>query len=245
MSRIKNAYTSKFRTALAGLRARRVEDGVNWCLSRAEAMVQVERITPAHALGRVHGRLLRGLRLLGRGRGTAGAGTGKEPVFLCDAGLGGLARWLRASGYEADWISDIDDDDLLREGARRGSLILTTDSMLMERRILRDGVLPALWVPPTLKMREQLALIFAELALEPRESRCMSCGGRLREVKKESIRERIPPKTYVWRDEFFECERCGKIFWHGTHWEKITRHLYRLAGDADEAEICGGDTCRK
>ncbi len=151
-----------------------------------------------------------------------------RPRFLCDAGLGGLARWIRAAGYEATWIPDIDDDDLLREGERRQTIILTTDSMLMERRVLRDGILPAVWLPPTLTMREQLALLFAELGLEPRESRCMSCGGELVEVDKEKVRERIPPRTYLWKNEYFECSRCGKLFWHGTHWDKIVNSLRRL-----------------
>ncbi|MCD6378693.1 MAG: hypothetical protein DRO01_07865, partial [Thermoproteota archaeon] len=32
-----------------------------------------------------------------------------NPVILCDAMLGGLARWLRAAGYEAQFIYGIDD----------------------------------------------------------------------------------------------------------------------------------------
>ena len=148
-----------------------------------------------------------------------------QKPFLCDAGLGGLARWLRASGYEAIWIPDIDDDDLLREGVRLDAIILTTDSMLMERRVLRDGIIPAVWVPPTLTMLEQLALIFQELDLEVRGSRCMSCGGEMIAIDKEAVRDRIPPRTLKWLNEFFECRQCGKLFWHGTHWQRITSRL--------------------
>ena len=34
---------------------------------------------------------------------------GPEPWFACDAMLGGLARWLRAAGYDASWEHGIDD----------------------------------------------------------------------------------------------------------------------------------------
>src|SRR5947209_2987103 len=130
MSRIANAYASKFKTVLSQLHARRIDQGTRWFLTRAQRLSETEGITPAH------------------------------------------------------------------------------------------GLLPAVWVPPTLTMLEQLALVFGELGLEPRESRCMSCGGELQVVDKEAVRDRIPPRTYLWRDEFFECVRCHKLFWHGTHWEK-------------------------
>src|SRR5204862_7133916 len=131
--------------------------------------------------------------------------------FFCDAGLGGLARWLRAAGYEAEWEAGIDDDELLQKAAAISATILTTDSMLMERRLLRDRIIPSLWLPPTLRIREQLHLVFRELRLILRGARCMSCGGALVRGDKESLRGRIPPKTCLWQDEYFVCSRCGKV----------------------------------
>jgi uncharacterized protein len=233
MSRIGKAYESKFRTVLEQLHARKVDQGVNWLMDRAQRLSQQEGITPAHALAEVHSHLLETQRAFFRSRLRVNGDNSALRIphsplprrFLCDAGLGGLARWLRASGYEAIWIQDIDDDSLLHESVRLDAIILTTDSMLMERRVLRDGIIPAVWVPPTLTMLEQLALVFKELGLEMRDSRCMSCGGEMIEVDKEIVRGRIPPRTLKWLDEFFECKQCGKLFWHGTHWQRITSRL--------------------
>ena len=149
-------------------------------------------------------------------------------LFLCDAGLGGLARWLRAAGYDAAWQPDIADDELLRRARKLGATVLTTDGMLMERRLLRDRIIPAFWLPPTLSIREQLALVFREFGLALRAPRCMSCGGELRRASKEALRERIPPRTYRWLDEFLVCARCDKLFWHGTHWRRIRASLTAL-----------------
>lgn len=77
-------------------------------------------------------------------------------LFLCDAGLGGLARWLRGAGHEA------------------------------------------LSMPPSLTKTEQLAFVFREFDLSLGDTRCMSCGGELRRIPKEAVRERIPPKTWLW-----------------------------------------------
>ena len=281
MSRIRKAYEARFRRLLGQLGTRRVDQGVQWLLAKAEQLGVHEGIPPANALTRVHMWLLRrigawlnrtdstqpatvpaatpavrshlqqttasvimnrnapsprpspplgaGERVPeGRVRGATREVMFQGKLFLCDAGLGGLARWLRAAGYEAVWIPDIEDAELLREARRREAMILTTDSMLMERRLLRDGVIPALWLPPTLTMLEQLALVFRELGLSARDPRCMSCGGELRRVEKEAMRKRIPPKTWRWVDEYFLCARCDKLFWHGTHWQRIQTRLRQL-----------------
>ncbi len=56
----------------------------------------------------------------------------------------------------------------------------------------------------------------------------MSCGGELHPGDKEALRERIPPRTYRWRDDYFVCARCDKLFWHGTHWRRIVGALAAL-----------------
>jgi uncharacterized protein with PIN domain len=203
--------------------ARRVERGVEWLVCRAERLRNQQKISLAEALTQVSEEL------------TARPGfhnpTPKSPrmpnqiAFFCDAGLGGLARWLRAAGYRASWESGIDDDVLLSKARRAGATILTTDSMLMERRLLRDRIIGAMWLPPTLSISEQLTRVFREFDLAVSKPRCMSCGGELIRADKEKLEDRIPPKTYRWLDEYFVCTSCAKLFWHGTHWQGIVARL--------------------
>jgi uncharacterized protein with PIN domain len=147
------------------------------------------------------------------------------PSFICDVGLGGLARWLRAAGYRARWIEKISDEDLIKEAIRCSCVLLTTDSIMMQRRVLRDGIVPSVWVSPSLNVREQLTHVLAEVKLSIRDPRCMACGGELVTVPKEKVADQIPPRTLLWLDEYFQCVKCGKLFWHGTHWEKIQKQL--------------------
>jgi len=227
VSRIHKAYEGRFRALLQEVRARRLEEGVQWSLKKAKQLSAERGISFSAALAQVGDDLARKIRF---------RGTDASPVlFWCDAGLGGLARWLRAAGHDASWRADIADDELLHEARKSSGTILTTDSLMMERRLLRDGIIPAFWLPPTLKIPQQLALVFREFNLMVGEPRCMDCGGELRRAEKEALRERIPPKTYRWLDEYFVCDRCGKLFWRGTHWEKISRQL-KLAAGGDEAK---------
>ena len=219
MNRIRKAYQVRFRTLLLHVRARRLEQGVQWLVAKACQLSASEHIPQADAFTAVYE------QLAARPPFRKITPTPRPAVFWCDAGLGGLARWLRAAGHDARWQPDIADDELLREARRIAATILTTDSLLMERRVLRDRIIPAYWLPPALGIPAQLALVFHEFGLLTGEPRCMSCGGELRTVEKEALRERIPPKTYRWLDEYFVCNRCDRLFWRGTHWTRIERQL--------------------
>jgi hypothetical protein len=139
--------------------------------------------------------------------------------------MGGLARWLWGAGYLARWWPDVDDDDLLGHALQSSAILLTADRRLMTRGVIARGLVPAFLVPIALKKREQFALIMRRLQLPLKPPRCMACGERLAAVDKESARERIPPRTYAWLAEFFQCVRCQKLFWKGTHWHRIESEL--------------------
>jgi uncharacterized protein with PIN domain len=159
-------------------------------------------------------------------------GAAQPPRFLCDPSLLGLGRWLRAAGYEAFEDASVPGHRLPDEALRRGLVLLTSEAEVLERRIVATGELVVAWVPSALTMREQLALVMGDFALELREPRCMACGGRLVPRDKEAVRPRIPPRTALWKDEYYECAGCDRLFWQGTHWERIAPTLAAAARHA-------------
>ncbi|MHC4982587.1 MAG: Mut7-C RNAse domain-containing protein [Planctomycetota bacterium] len=149
----------------------------------------------------------------------------EQPGFLCDAMLGGLARWLRAAGYDAEFKYGIDDGELLRRAGRSGRVILSSDGPLFDRNIIKDGTVKALYVPQQLSKFEALQFVMRKLSLSLRSPRCMACGGELGEVPKYIVMGEAPPLAYKNCQRFWRCKRCGKLLWHGTHWQKITKKL--------------------
>jgi uncharacterized protein len=147
-----------------------------------------------------------------------------EPRFLCDGSLGGLARWIRAAGYRAEVTAGAR-EALVREAVRTGAVLLSTDVHLWDRRLVRDGTVAALWLPSGLDVARQLGMVLRDLELKPRTPRCMACGGSLEPVEKGDVADRIPPRTARWKDAYFVCGRCGRLFWEGTHWERIQERL--------------------
>src|SRR2546425_4224158 len=143
MGRIREAYESKFRALLGQVGARRENEGVAWLTKQAERLSGPLHTSPERSLEHVYQRLSDQVEAFSSRRPLAQVSPQREARqrFLCDAGLGGLARWLRAAGYEADWTPDISDDGAIRETVRLEAVLLTTDSILMQRRVLRDRII--------------------------------------------------------------------------------------------------------
>lgn len=225
MGKIEKAFENLFKESLLLLNTRKIEKGVQILLSRAQVLKYLEDPSYTNVLLQTYFHVRRSVRKFKDLTQTPSIGKQEENSklykFICDSGLGGLTRWLWASGYEALWKPNIDDHDLINLTMNSSSILLTTDSMLFERRLLRDKIIKALWLPPTIKPKYQLFIVFDYFDLEVKDPRCMKCGGKLEEVSKESVIDKIPPRTLKWLNEYYACVNCKNLFWHGTHWKRI------------------------
>jgi len=232
--RLEAGYREKFRTLLAKVRPRRLDFGADLLVRRAREM----RIREGIPLGRALARVYEATRVRVEKRlaltaacSLSGMPLGQEPVaprFVCDASLGGLARWLRAAGYETLWMENAKAEELLQRARSIGATLVTTDSRMVERSVVRKGEIQVQWIPSDLPRLAQLHMLMRDLSLKVRDPRCMSCGGELRAVSKDEVRDRIPPRTARWKDDYFLCSGCGQLLWQGTHWERIARRLSDL-----------------
>lgn len=160
----------------------------------------------------------------------------RQPVFLCDAMLGGLARWLRAAGYAAEFDVHFDDGQLVRKALNEEKVLLTSDSGILDRYAVSEGLIDYVFVPRGLDVIEQLGHVLGELGLGLRDARCMECGGELEDVELEEVAEEVPEKVRRERDRYFRCVGCRQVYWRGTHWESISRRLQRARRIAREHE---------
>lgn len=145
--------------------------------------------------------------------------------FIADVMLGRLAKWLRIIGYDTLYFRRIEDSQLMRMAMREGRTLLTRDVELFNR-----GGFQGLFIEGQ-DLEAQLAQVMREARLRPKVKagvRCPLCNERLQGVKKDQIRGLVPAYVYFAHEEFTRCPRCGKIFWRGTHWERIERRLREM-----------------
>jgi len=234
--RLELGFRRRFRDLLTLVRPRRLDFGVDLLVGRAQERSARENVPLAQAFLDLYlfTRLRVARRLVVTGACTLAEAPWERfkavvPRFLLDESLAGLGRWLRAAGYDAGDGKAARGDSLLRQAERGGLVLVSSDAELMERRAIRDGAVVAQWVPTGIAPTEQLALVLADLGLPLREPRCMACGGALEPAAKDTLGERIPPRTARWKDDYWVCASCARLFWQGTHWERIARALAQAA----------------
>jgi uncharacterized protein with PIN domain len=148
-----------------------------------------------------------------------------EIKFIADANIGKAAVLIRALGYDALWENDIDDSELTQIAYNEDRVVLTRDIDLLKRKIVNHGMYINSSDP-----FEQTKLVIERFGLKgPFDlfSRCTRCNAKLNKVSKEQIYERLLPKTKLYYNEFFLCPDCEKIYWKGSHREKIIKDFKR------------------
>jgi len=160
------------------------------------------------------------------------------PRFLLDGMLGTLTRWLRICGYDAEYLRNVPDEEMISRAAEDRRVLLTRDKLLHGKAV-REGV-ESLFVEGD-SDAERLAYVSRrfDLELEPEGSRCPKCGSVLTRADKGDVGERVPKRTLEAYDEFWVCSICGQVYWRGSHWKSIVETVEeasRLASTADETE---------
>ncbi|PZP57913.1 MAG: twitching motility protein PilT [Azospira oryzae] len=143
----------------------------------------------------------------------------RETRFIADAHLGGLARLLRMLGFDTLYDNTYDDFDICMQAKREGRIILTRDRELLKCRIITHGC-----YVHARKPQAQLKEIVERLQLAANVrpfTRCLHCNLPLAPIAKEQVLDRLPPTVAQVHERFSTCGGCGRVFWEGTHWERM------------------------
>jgi uncharacterized protein len=143
----------------------------------------------------------------------------REMRFIADAHLGGLAHLLRMTGFDTLYDNAYRDEEIERIAAEEKRIVLTRDRELLKRRTITHGCYVR-----TLRAAQQIRELFDRLDLASSArpfTLCLHCNAPLDAVEKTEIAERLPPNVCARYERFSTCNVCGRIFWEGTHWQRM------------------------
>jgi uncharacterized protein with PIN domain len=150
----------------------------------------------------------------------------RESRFVLDVHLGKLAAYLRMLGFDTLYRNCFTDPELTEASRRQHRILLTRDRGLLKHAAVAHGY----WLRET-DSRRQIAEIVQRFdlanSIQP-FTRCMACNGILRDVSKEQIRHKLPSRTAELYDEFRECPNCGRVYWKGSHSQRMQRWIAEL-----------------
>ena len=154
----------------------------------------------------------------------------REPRFIADAQLGGLARLLRMLGFDTLYDNGAADDAIRARATAEHRIILTRDRQLLICRDVTHGCYVHALQPPQ-QLREvverlQLASLAAPF------SRCLCCNEPLQPVEKAQVLERLPPAVAAGQQVFKRCAVCERVYWPGDHYRRMRAMLGEVVGAA-------------
>ena len=150
----------------------------------------------------------------------------REPKFILDVQLGKLARYMRIIGMDTVYKNNSTDDELVDISLKEKRTILTKDRGTLKRNEVTHGY----WIrneSPEEQLKEVVDRF--DLKNQIREfTRCLECNSLLIKIEKEKIIDRLPPKVKDRQNKFYFCEMCDKIYWQGTHIERMKNIIAKI-----------------
>lgn len=148
----------------------------------------------------------------------------EAPRFIADAHLARLARYLRFAGYDTLLHEHGSDGELAAEARRDWRIVLTRDRQLLMHRDVEQGcyLRPE---EPLQQLHELADRLKLDLRPGARPARCTLCNDPLHEVAKAEVADALPPCTREAFERFWRCPRCGRVYWHGSHWKRLQSAL--------------------
>jgi len=153
--------------------------------------------------------------------------------FLVDAMCGRLKTFLRIFGYDTVYANDLEgifkispvpDDKLAEYALKEDRIIITRDypfyNKYRDRSIFLEG-------EGVYNYLNQLKIkLNLEYNFEMQKARCSICNSGLEKVKdKNRIINDVKSQTFKHYNNFYQCKKCKKVYWKGTHIEKIMERL--------------------
>jgi hypothetical protein len=155
-----------------------------------------------------------------------------RPSFIVDQNAGQLARLLRLLGFDAVYFCGKNDSQLVNIAVYEKRVILTRDTHILERRLVKNGLAKAILIEKDVPI-EQIGQVIREMALSGNILAfylCIECNRRLVRIEKSEIGTLVPEYVLKTQTEFTQCPHCHRIYWKGTHWKSMSEKIQKIAG---------------
>lgn len=152
--------------------------------------------------------------------------------FVLDAHLGKLARYLRMLGFDSRYDNQFTDKEIIQMAAQEQRIILTRDREMLKNNAVTHG-----YYLRSQNSQEQLMEVIDRFNLASQIkpfSRCMVCNSILEAVNKLEVLGQLKDQTKEDFNEFYRCKKCRKIYWKGSHYERMLRMINGVVNFGEE-----------
>ena len=144
--------------------------------------------------------------------------------------LGNIAKKLRLLGFDSEYSSNIKDDELILKAKNEDRILLSKDELLLKKAEKQN--ISALYIKNNIELEQLVEILknvnLSKVMVSGNTSRCTECNEKLEPIKKEMVIDRIPKGVLEKINDFWKCTDCNKIYWEGTHIERLQKFVDEL-----------------
>ena len=140
--------------------------------------------------------------------------------FLVDQPLGALAKWLRFCGFDASLMRLALDTPGNWPPPSPETRILTRQTAAL--RLKRPDLMLLTAPDPEGQLQE----VLQRLGISARDlkplTRCGHCNDLLIPLDRDQVQGQVSEHVFLHHRRFYECPRCHRVYWPGSHLRGIT-----------------------
>lgn len=139
--------------------------------------------------------------------------------------LGTLAKWLRICGFDTYYAKRHMKDKKLMDIAKKENRVIVTRDKELVYNARREQI--KVIKIDTYILDEQIKKVIGKTKINKKSilTRCLICNTILKEIPKKEVKDKVPSKVFENHEEFLSCPKCKKIYWKGTHYQKMLEKI--------------------
>jgi uncharacterized protein with PIN domain len=152
----------------------------------------------------------------------------KRPKFILTVDANKLAKWLRLMGYDAKVVKSISVLNLVRIANKEKRIVLSRSKEILNHPVDFQRV----YLNSDNYQKQLTELIeLIEFKQNLLFTRCPEDNNELVDIAKKKILHLIPEKVASSYHDFKVCQKCGRIYWKGSHYTEISQKLTEILGN--------------
>ena len=150
--------------------------------------------------------------------------------FILDAHLGKLAKYLRMAGFDTLYDGNYEDNEIIDISVKTGRIILTRDKAMLRSKRVNHGYYIRNIQP--IKQFKEVITKFDLISQFKILSRCLLCNLLLVKESKENAKTILSSDIILRFDNFFRCPECNRIYWKGSHYDRMNNFICNIINDS-------------
>jgi uncharacterized protein with PIN domain len=147
------------------------------------------------------------------------------PLFLADVHLGKLAKALRLLGFDTAYQHDLTKSALIKMAVTENRVLLSRNASLASNPFIQSFTVHN--QDPDAQLREVLAHFPLKEQIAA-FTRCLVCNELLQPVDKSKVTNQLPENTRLYFDDFWQCAHCMRVYWKGSHFERMEQLVQQI-----------------